>query len=168
MVLAALDATDAAAPVLDRAASLARAFALPLHIVHVVATAPVEGPFLTGDLDGGTGLDLLSLDTAEALRAGLHESWVEHLGATREDLSTAGLDVTAAVLDAGLDTIAETIAHEAETRGAAWIVVGSHGHGVLHDVFFGDTDRALVREAPCPVVVVPVDDSGESEDRPAA
>ncbi len=154
MVLAAGDATDAAAPVLDRAAALARAFALPLRVVHVVAAAPTARS-LIGDLDGG--LDLGALDQAEALRSGLRASWVERLGDTREALAMSGLVVSAVVLDAGVGNVAQAIAAEAETRGAAWIVVGSHGHGALHDVFFGDTDRALVRESPCPVVVVPVE-----------
>ncbi|HEX2416634.1 MAG TPA: universal stress protein [Micromonosporaceae bacterium] len=36
------------------------------------------------------------------------------------------------------------------------LVLGSHGHGRLHHVALGSVSEACIREASCPVVVVPV------------
>jgi nucleotide-binding universal stress UspA family protein len=44
---------------------------------------------------------------------------------------------------------------EAKRLGADYIVVGSHHHGVLHDLLFGGTAAGLLKNAPCPVVIVP-------------
>jgi nucleotide-binding universal stress UspA family protein len=35
------------------------------------------------------------------------------------------------------------------------LVLGSHGHGQLHQAVLGSTTETCVRRAPCPVVVVP-------------
>ncbi len=43
----------------------------------------------------------------------------------------------------------------AAERGAAIIVVGTHGHGVVRAALVGSTAHALVGDAPCPVLLVP-------------
>lgn len=35
------------------------------------------------------------------------------------------------------------------------LVVGSHGHGAVHDKLIGSTSERVVHHAPCPVVIVP-------------
>jgi nucleotide-binding universal stress UspA family protein len=49
---------------------------------------------------------------------------------------------------------AEAIA-EACRRGVDLLVVGSRGYGTVERVLLGSTSRALIRLAPCPVLVVP-------------
>ncbi|MBL9212037.1 MAG: universal stress protein [Opitutaceae bacterium] len=39
--------------------------------------------------------------------------------------------------------------------GADGIVVGSHGHSTIHDLFVGSTTAGVVKRARCPIVVVP-------------
>jgi nucleotide-binding universal stress UspA family protein len=51
-------------------------------------------------------------------------------------------------------SVAETIVRTARTRGATAIVVGAHGHGALSSVILGSTSRDVIRNAPCPVLVV--------------
>ena len=51
-------------------------------------------------------------------------------------------------------SVAETIVRTAGTRGAAAIVVGAHGLGPLSSVILGSTSQDVIRNAPCPVLVV--------------
>lgn len=41
--------------------------------------------------------------------------------------------------------------------GASMLVVGSHGHGKLANVFLGSVSRACIAQATCPVVVMPAE-----------
>ncbi len=43
----------------------------------------------------------------------------------------------------------------AEADGAALLVVGSHGHRQIHELFFGSTSSYCARHATCPVMVIP-------------
>lgn len=43
----------------------------------------------------------------------------------------------------------------AAAADADLIVVGSHGHGAVHDKLVGSTSERVIHHAPCPVVVVP-------------
>ncbi len=38
---------------------------------------------------------------------------------------------------------------------AAYIVLGSHGHGAAYDLIAGSTTNGVLRKSPCPVLVVP-------------
>jgi nucleotide-binding universal stress UspA family protein len=38
---------------------------------------------------------------------------------------------------------------------AELLVLGSHGHGAIHDTLVGSTSRHVIRHATCPVVVLP-------------
>lgn len=38
---------------------------------------------------------------------------------------------------------------------AELLVVGSHGHGVVHDVLVGSTSQHVIRHTACPVVILP-------------
>jgi nucleotide-binding universal stress UspA family protein len=44
---------------------------------------------------------------------------------------------------------------EAASKGAAIVVVGSHGRGDLAALIMGSTSHGLIRGAACPVVCVP-------------
>lgn len=44
---------------------------------------------------------------------------------------------------------------QARDRHAEFIVVGSHGHGSLYEFLIGTTTQGILKDAPCPVVIVP-------------
>ncbi len=43
----------------------------------------------------------------------------------------------------------------ARRLGAAYIVIGTHGHGAAYDLIVGSTTNGVLRKATCPVLVVP-------------
>ncbi len=48
-----------------------------------------------------------------------------------------------------------SILEEAATIQAAFIVMGSHGHGAIYELLAGSTTHGVLHRAPCPVVVLP-------------
>jgi nucleotide-binding universal stress UspA family protein len=66
----------------------------------------------------------------------------------------AGLEAEAlAVADDEQVSVADTLVRVARERDAAAIVIGTHGYGPLGEIVLGSTSRAVIRHAPCPVVV---------------
>lgn len=54
---------------------------------------------------------------------------------------------------------APTIISVAKRLRAETIVIGSHGHGAAFDLLVGSVAQAVLRNAPCPVLVVPANTS---------
>jgi nucleotide-binding universal stress UspA family protein len=55
------------------------------------------------------------------------------------------------------DAATAIVDHAAEIE-ADVLVIGSHGHGVLHRALLGSVTAQVVQHAPCPVLVVPTDE----------
>jgi nucleotide-binding universal stress UspA family protein len=51
-------------------------------------------------------------------------------------------------------SIADTLIRVARERDAPALVIGAHRHGSLSEVLLGSTSRDVVRQAPCPAIVV--------------
>ena len=49
----------------------------------------------------------------------------------------------------------EKILEQAERLSVEYIVIGSHGHGAVHEILTGSVARRVLRQARVPVVVVP-------------
>jgi nucleotide-binding universal stress UspA family protein len=49
-----------------------------------------------------------------------------------------------------------TILARARSAKAAYIVLGSHGHGAMFDLLVGSTASGVLRKTRCPVLVVPM------------
>ena len=49
----------------------------------------------------------------------------------------------------------EKILHAAGEQQAAWIVMGSHGHGAIYELLVGSVTHGVMKGAKCPVVIVP-------------
>lgn len=76
------------------------------------------------------------------------------LDAHAETLQQQGIDVNAYLLP-GTDA-AELILQQAQAVQADLIVMGSRGRGALVGALLGDVTHAVLRRAPCPVLVVPI------------
>lgn len=117
--------------VVEAACVFARAFRARIVLTH--AAAVIDNGTTTFVEDSASAAEQLSLIQAGLRRDGFNVDTSQLCGppATR-------------------------IQEEAERIGADCIVIGSHGHGALYDVIVGSTASQVLKNAPCPVVVVPV------------
>jgi nucleotide-binding universal stress UspA family protein len=139
-VLAATDCPDAASPTLQAAAREARARGVGLTLLHCVEVA--WRPAGTAQAD-----DRLLGPSREALEA-------------EQGAIGARLREAATMLDPGADVVigsgeaSRTIVVEAEVRPVELVVIGSHGAGGFRRRLLGSVAERVVRNAPCPVLLV--------------
>jgi nucleotide-binding universal stress UspA family protein len=155
-ILVAVELVEEDRAPLEAAELQARALGAKLYLVHVV---PPEADFVglpkeaeanpaspDDDVEVGYAYDRsVAAERARAARDELH--------AVRDRLAAAGLSATALLIEG---PPAEKIAEEARRLGCGLIVVGAHQRGLLGKWLHGSTSRELLRDAPCPVLVVPV------------
>jgi nucleotide-binding universal stress UspA family protein len=139
-VLVASDFGETSRAALDYARSLARAFGAKLHLLHVVdavvATSAAEF-FPNGTRD---------------LQAELVEEASRNLDALLTADDRERLGAVPAVRISG--SVASTIVEYAKQAHVDVIVVGTHGRGPVAHFFMGSVAEHVVRNAPCPVLVV--------------
>ncbi|MGH7997602.1 MAG: universal stress protein [Opitutaceae bacterium] len=80
----------------------------------------------------------------------------------KERLSILGRGVADVAVESGCSrgTPAAEICRAARGRQADLIVVGSHGHGSLYEFLIGTTTQGILKDARCPVVIVPATRAG--------
>ena len=77
----------------------------------------------------------------------------EALKQVRQSLLSDMFDVTLQLVSG--ECAAEAIAEQAERMNADFIVMSTHGHSGLSHMLAGSVTEAVIRRAPCPVLVVP-------------
>lgn len=135
-ILVPTDFSYAADRALHYALQLARRQRARLALLHVVAPATIPSVFLTSVRTGLPQLAALS---------------GEHLARLARRM---GMRPKHAVVRTG--HAAEVILRFADEIGTDLIVIGSRGHGKLEPLLIGATAERVVRQAHCPVLVVPL------------
>jgi nucleotide-binding universal stress UspA family protein len=143
-IVAALDFSDASAPVLASAIALSRAFGAPIHVIHVLEAEPAYTAYgFTPD---------------EFPAAHLFQDEARKRAALK-------LDETVASLPPGLPEASSRlvdgpplhgILDYVEECGADFLILGSHGHNVLSSLLLGSVAEGIVRKAVVPTLVIPV------------
>jgi nucleotide-binding universal stress UspA family protein len=141
-VLCGADLRESGAEVVSRALWLAEAFGAELTLLHALEHVP--------EFEPGAAMQFSLVET-QAFRQALAEDARDQLRAavpeeTRERLAVRDLVKAGAAH--------EQILRVAREEGAELIVVGARGHSALERALFGSTSRRVVRDAPCPVLVV--------------
>jgi len=126
----------------SHALSLAESFAAELTLLHVLEHVPEFEPgsalqFTMAEIQ--TFRQAMAEDARARLRAAAPEAARERLAV--RDLVKAG-------------SAHEHILRVAREEDSRLIVLGAPGHGALERLLFGSTSRRVVREAPCPVLIV--------------
>lgn len=137
-ILVPVDFSDVSSRVVETAAQLAEAFGSRVILVHV---AEPEPQFV--------GYDPGPLSVRVAVAGDIHADR-RRLEALKEKFGKAevlALQVQGAIPD--------EVLRLAREHGATLIVMGSHGHGALYHLLAGSVTSAILKEAGCPVMVVP-------------
>ena len=150
-VLIAYDGTRASEAALREAAALLadpsrRALAVAV-VKPGLAFELIESPTLRLGLPPATVDMRTALEVEQRLTENA-EAAVQRAAALVHDF---GLEAEGLVVAEDPEiTVSETLCRLARERDAQVLVVGEHGHGPL----LGSTARAVIKEAPCPVLVV--------------
>lgn len=148
-ILALVDFSDITAKVLAQTQTLANAFSARVILMHVIRKDPVI-------LDAGlASAAIMRPPREEVIQAG--EAKLQEL---RDSVAAAGIAVTTQQLP---DATMANILEESRRLEADIIVVGSHHHSALYDLFIGSFTHDLLKLARCPVLVVPADEGADSQ-----
>lgn len=139
-IVAAIDFSERTKTVLELATAQAQAFAAHLFIVHVAAPEP-----------GFVGYDA----RPQSVRAGV----AKHIRERHRDIQTLadtarekGIEATALLV---LGTTVKALLEEAKKLEADLIVMGVHGHGLVHRVFLGSVSQGVLKASPIPILFAP-------------
>lgn len=141
-ILVPVDLSGATLQVCAAARDLALALDARVMLLHAVETDPRVGDYYA-----------LSAFEAEALATNTRRRVAERLDALGRWFKRRVPD-TKTILHAG--AVVATIHRMAKLARPDYIVVGSHGHSAAYEMLVGSVAHALLRKAPCPVLVVPV------------
>lgn len=142
-ILAAVDFSNATPGVLELATTLAKATGAELRLIHVLEPEPSYTAY------GFTPEEFPAMNT-------FHEEARKRAARQLETLEgqvRQSLPGTTSVLAEGSPL--PTLLGHVRDSGADFIIVGSHGHGVLASLLLGSVAEGLVRKATVPTLVVP-------------
>jgi nucleotide-binding universal stress UspA family protein len=138
-VVCPMDLSDTSIRSLDHAVAIARWYGARLTVLHIVPT--FDPAHIRGDL----------ADSIRILNPMAREQVVEEVRRAIDlDARSPGAIVVAAAGDAST-----TIVEQALSTGADLIVMGTHGRRGFKRLLLGSVTETVLREAPCPVLVVP-------------
>ncbi len=139
-ILTPVDFSSATRGVLAVAVELAKTTGGRVVLLHAV-----QHPVITTDY----GLTAEVLQETLAINEGAARKQMAHL---EKSLAAKGVPVATRLVSG---FAAGNILEQAGKVRAAYIVLGSHGHTAFYDLLVGSTTNAVLKKAPCPVVVVP-------------
>jgi nucleotide-binding universal stress UspA family protein len=142
-IVALVDFTDVTSRVVKMAESLAGAMRSHMILLHVVPPEPVVS---TLGAEAPAIPQPPSPETMEAEKAKLQE--------LQESLTSRGLNVTALQFEG---PVSETVIDETMKLNADLVVMGSHHHSALYNLFIGSVTADVLKRLSLPVLVVPAD-----------
>jgi nucleotide-binding universal stress UspA family protein len=155
-ILLAVEMADDDRRLLEVGERYAKAFGARLYLIHVVPAAPafVGLPKTLEATRRPARAAAVEVGYAYDRRAAAERARAEHeaLHAWRERLEAAGVATTALLIEGAA---AEKIAAEASRLGCGLIIIGTHHRRLLERSVHGSTAQELLRDAPCPVLIVP-------------
>jgi nucleotide-binding universal stress UspA family protein len=144
-IIAAIDFSDVSERVLQEAVTIGKALAIPVSVLNVVSHAPaVMGDSMMPITPSSEEIDDANAKSKEKLAA-----WVN---ANREHLVLGSVAIDVCIYDGS--PVESILKHARETM-ACRIVLGSHGHGAFYNLLLGSVSEGVIRNSPCPVLIVP-------------
>ena len=151
-ILCPIDTSECSRSAVREALGLARRFGATLEVLHVHhVPAYVQPSILVWAAVGPRPLWEVAEEQAK--------TEVDQFLSAFSAEDRGALTVSYEVGDA-----ANVIVQRAKTSGVALLVLGTHGRTGARRVVLGSVAERVVRLAPCPVLVVPMSDSGGRDD----
>ena len=155
-IMAAIDLAVSSDQIIAAAQEYAEAFSAKVYLVHVTevgSTILRENPAIDlsfeADTISGPGLPVAVDREDEALRLRSKHRDLQDL---KTRLSEAGIDATALLIEGAT---VEKLLLEIDRLSIDLVIIGSHAPSFLQDLLFGSTTKEVLREAGCPVLVIP-------------
>jgi len=142
-IIVAVDFSNATSGVLEMAVGLAKSFGAGLQLLHVVEPEPSYTAY------GFTP------DEFPAMNAFHEEAKRRATLKLDELLATVRVDLPGATCKMAEGSPLYTLLDHVKQSGADFVVVGSHGHGVIASLLLGSVAEGMVRKATVPTLVVP-------------
>jgi nucleotide-binding universal stress UspA family protein len=142
-IVALIDFSDVSTKILDHARMLAKTFSSNVVLMHGVPQQPDV-------VDIGL-VSPVTMRDPNATELDLHKAKLLEIC---DSFRAAGINATAAQSD---HITAEDVAAESRWLEADLIIMGSHHHSALHDLFVGNLTHDLLQRATCPVLVIPAE-----------
>jgi nucleotide-binding universal stress UspA family protein len=142
-IIVAVDFSNATPGVLAMAVSLAKSFGAGLELLHVVEPEPSYTAY------GFTP------DEFPAMNAFHEEAQRRATVKLEELLATVKAEVPGATSRMTEGSPLHSLLARVKESGADFVVIGSHGHGVIASLLLGSVAEGMVRKATVPTLVVP-------------
>lgn len=139
-ILVPVDFSDLSTEVIEKAGEIAKAFNGEVYILHI----SVPGSFFNDDT---SHLPLVNNPGLEELIREDHD-----LKAMVHYLHERGIKAKSDLMHG---PVVSTVIDEAVKFQADLIIVGSQSHGFLYRAFIGSVSDGIMRNSPCPVMIVP-------------
>jgi nucleotide-binding universal stress UspA family protein len=151
-ILVALDGSEVAERILPHVEALAEKFGSALTLLRAT---PGMGEVVAATGAGGGPMDGEVVDPTPIIEAERQEA-AAYLDAAAADLRGKGLTVDC---DQPEGPAGELVVERARRLGADLIAMTTHGRGGLERLVFGSVADAVLRNAPCPVLLVRVSET---------
>lgn len=139
-ILAPIDFSDGTKPVIAEAVALARAMDARVVLLNVIQPLPASAAEF-GFAEATAKIAASATGNADRRLAHIQEQLRER-GITVSTVHAIGIS-------------GATIIARSRELAADYIVIGSHGHGAFYDLIVGSTTSRVLKEATCPVLVIP-------------
>ncbi len=140
-LLVALDLSPVTDRVIEEVKKIALKTRPKIWIIHVVAPDP---DFIGYEVGPQTERDFIARK--------FHEKHIA-LQDIAKKMKADGLDATPLLLQG---PTVQTILEEAGDIGADMIITGSHGHGMMYNIFIGSISKEVLKHSTRPVLIIPV------------
>lgn len=144
-IIAAVDFSNATPGVVEMAIDLAKSFGSKLEIFHAVEPEP------------GYSAYGFTPDEFPAMTVFQQEAKRRASGKLEELLATVQVEIPNATSHLVEGSPLHTLLDHVQHSGADFIVIGSHGHGVIAALLLGSVVEGMVRKAHVPTLVVPAE-----------
>ena len=157
-LLVAVDFSEGLKAILAQARQWAKWAGAQVRLIHVVEHLPERTTYspdlgLVGD---GTAMAMMvnAPDPKDLRNTAAHrlQDARRRLQQEAQALQAEGVEVLPLVVEG---PVVKTLLEEVDRHRPAMIVMGSHGHGAVHQLLVGSVSEGVLRKATCPVLVVP-------------